>query len=246
MKRNSAVTSFILYKDKILLVKRSNKVGSYRRHWSGVSGYLESKDPLKQAKTEIKEETNLNPKTLTLLRKGKPLSVDDYKNNSFWRVHPFLFEIKKEPKIKLDWENTDYRFVAPWNLSKLKTTPNLNNSLSSVIPLKQIQPKSKLQDSALSILNDRSHGADFLSIKLIEDAYLSLKNGEYKNLLDWKKNVKVFFDYVIKERSNMAPIINRANKFEKFVASKMKTSKEDFLKKLSNFITQEEFNSTKI
>jgi len=40
------LTVFIKYKDKILILKRSNKVGTYQGKWNTVTGYLDEPKPL--------------------------------------------------------------------------------------------------------------------------------------------------------------------------------------------------------
>ena len=51
------VTVFIKYKDKILLLKRSDKVRTYQGKWNTVAGYLdELKSTQEKAIEEIKEE----------------------------------------------------------------------------------------------------------------------------------------------------------------------------------------------
>jgi len=59
------VTSFIKNGDKILILKRSDKVKSMKCLWAGVSGIIEKNDatPLARAKTEILEETGINEGT---------------------------------------------------------------------------------------------------------------------------------------------------------------------------------------
>ena len=56
------VTSFIKNNDKILILKRSNKVKSMKCLWAGVSGIIEKSDttPLARAKIEIFEETGID------------------------------------------------------------------------------------------------------------------------------------------------------------------------------------------
>jgi ADP-ribose pyrophosphatase YjhB (NUDIX family) len=69
------VTVFLTHRSKILVLKRSGEVGTYKGHWAGVSGYLESNNALAQALTEMAEEVGLGEKDVTLLKAGKPLEV---------------------------------------------------------------------------------------------------------------------------------------------------------------------------
>jgi ADP-ribose pyrophosphatase YjhB (NUDIX family) len=43
------VTVFLTHRSKILVLKRSREVGTYKGHWAGVSGYLESEEGILDA-----------------------------------------------------------------------------------------------------------------------------------------------------------------------------------------------------
>jgi len=127
------VTVFLTHSDKVLVLKRSNKVGTYRGHWAGVSGYLESEDPLQQAYTEIAEEVGLSKQDVTLLKAGKPFEIVDNAQDRAWRVHPFLFSVHEPDKIRLDWENIAMRWILPAEIAGLQTVPALRETLARVI-----------------------------------------------------------------------------------------------------------------
>jgi 8-oxo-dGTP pyrophosphatase MutT (NUDIX family) len=124
-KQKEVVTSFIRHGDRILLLRRSKKVGTYKGRWAGVSGYLEEPTPLAQALKEINEETGLTESQVTLISSGKSLEVPDQKLGFSWLVHPFLFETAEPEKIRLDWEHVDMRWVEPAALRQLTTVPKL-------------------------------------------------------------------------------------------------------------------------
>jgi 8-oxo-dGTP diphosphatase len=132
-KFQDVVTVFLTIDRKVLVLKRSGKVGSYRGHWSGVSGYLESADPLKQAYVEMVEEVGLGKEDVSLMKTGKPLEVFDQVRKRAWRVHPFLFVVHSPDKIRLDWENVEMRWVLPDEIDQLKTVPALKEALDRVI-----------------------------------------------------------------------------------------------------------------
>ena len=75
------VTSFIKNDDKILILKRSNKVKSMKCLWAGVSGIIEKNDmtPLYRAKTEILEETGINDREIELLKSIEQIKIVFYK-----------------------------------------------------------------------------------------------------------------------------------------------------------------------
>ena len=54
MHKTKIVTSFLKNSNKILLLKRSEKVKSMKNLWAGISGIIEGgEDPLNRAKIEI-------------------------------------------------------------------------------------------------------------------------------------------------------------------------------------------------
>lgn len=127
------VTVFLTHRGKILLLKRSREVGTYKGHWAGVSGYLESNDPLAQAITEMAEEVGLGEDDVTLLKAGKPLEIVDSVQGRAWRVHPFLFAVHEPDKIILDWENKEMRWILPEEIVQFQTVPELKKTLERVI-----------------------------------------------------------------------------------------------------------------
>jgi PncC family amidohydrolase len=132
LEEKHVVTSFLEHGGKILILRRSSRVGTYRRSWAGVSGYIETND-IDQAFTEISEETELYKKDLKLIKQGKPLEVIDKDLNRKWIVHPFLFHVRAPEKIKTDWEHTEVKWIKPGELKKYETVPGLAKALARVI-----------------------------------------------------------------------------------------------------------------
>jgi 8-oxo-dGTP pyrophosphatase MutT (NUDIX family) len=132
--RQQVVTVFLEHQGEILLVRRSQQVGSYQGQWSGISGYLEAPTALAQALCEIQEETGLKKEDIVLLKSGLPLPVDDPNSPVLWEVHPFLFQVSHPEAIHLDWENTELRWVAPQALATYPTVPALAETLAQVYP----------------------------------------------------------------------------------------------------------------
>jgi nicotinamide-nucleotide amidase len=125
------VTCFLEHDGKVLIVRRSQKVGSFRGSWSGISGYME-KSPDEQALTEIREEAGLGRELLVMTRKGEAMEMVDVPGGRCWMVHPYLFHVTLPGKIKLDWENTEMRWVLPGQLKRYRTVPGLAEALQSV------------------------------------------------------------------------------------------------------------------
>ena len=125
------VSCFLESDSEILILRRSEQVGSYQGRWAGVSGYIETTAD-EQALTEIEEETSLSGDDLKLIRKGKPLTVEDDKLGVKWVVHPYLFHIKDRDKIKIDWEHKEARWIPPRDIDNFETVPKLKEVLARV------------------------------------------------------------------------------------------------------------------
>src|SRR5215510_15987561 len=103
--KTHVVTCFLLRRDggadRVLLVRRSDRVGTYRGAWAGISGFVEpGVTPLEQAYTELREEAGLSPDDLQLLCTGTPLGVRDEDLGREWVVHPFLFLLPNPGRVR--------------------------------------------------------------------------------------------------------------------------------------------------
>jgi len=125
------VTCFLESENKILILCRSEQVGSYQGRWAGVSGYVET-TPDEQALIEIEEETGLCGEDIKLIRKGKPLPIKDERLGVKWVVHPYLFHIKDRSKIKIDWEHKEVRWIETKDIDNYETVPKLKETLARV------------------------------------------------------------------------------------------------------------------
>ncbi|MFX1449862.1 MAG: NUDIX domain-containing protein [Promethearchaeota archaeon] len=128
------VTNFLRYNNKILILKRSSKVGTYQGKWAGISGYIEEDDlhPKMRAKMEIFEETKLEEKDIKLIKEGMPLEIIDNEKKILWIVHPFLWDVSTD-KINIDWEHKTCKWIAPDKLENYETVPRLNDTLKRVL-----------------------------------------------------------------------------------------------------------------
>jgi len=129
------VTSFIKNGDRVLILKRSDKVKSMKSLWAGVSGIIEKNDttPLARAKTEILEETGINEEEIELLKANERMKIESaqYKNHE-WNIFPFLFKTKNT-EIKLNWENSEFKWIKPNEIKNYETVPELEKILFSLL-----------------------------------------------------------------------------------------------------------------
>ena len=134
MRKTRIVTSFLEHKDKILILKRSEKVRSMKGLWSGISGIIENNEiPIKRAKIEIFEEVGIPQEYITLIKSGREVDVESpqYKNHE-WVIFPFFFKTDKSD-IKLNWENSEFRWINVNQLKEYNTVPSLEKVLLSVL-----------------------------------------------------------------------------------------------------------------
>jgi len=131
LKEKRVVTCFLESDGEILILRRSQQVGSYQGRWAGVSGYIQTTAD-EQALAEIEEETSLSGEDLEFMTRGKPLSIKDEKLGVKWLVHPYLFHIKDRDKIKIDWEHKEIRWIKPKDIDNYQTVPKLKQTLTRV------------------------------------------------------------------------------------------------------------------
>lgn len=123
------VTGILRQRGKILLLQRSDDVGSYHGQWAGVSGYIEPGESDAEAvRREIDEEVGL--KGLRMLRRSKPLSFRHGK--IVWIVHPFLFDIGNR-RIRMNWEHIASAWITPEQLGKYDTVPGLGTVVEKLL-----------------------------------------------------------------------------------------------------------------
>jgi len=130
------VTNFLLRTDgpetRLLVVRRSGRVGSYNTRWAGISGFIEQGvSPEEQACTEIREETGLQRSQVRFLKRGAVVEHIDQELGRHWLVHPFLVEVLEPEAIKLDWEAEEMRWIAPAELGSYETVPKLREAFRS-------------------------------------------------------------------------------------------------------------------
>ena len=128
------VTSFIKNDDKILILKRSDKVKSMKCLWAGISGIIENNEtPLTRAKIEIFEEAGIHEEQIELLKAIQQIKISSpqYKNHEL-NIFPFLFKAKN-PEIKLNWENSEFKWIEPNEIKNYKTVPDLEKILFSLL-----------------------------------------------------------------------------------------------------------------
>jgi 8-oxo-dGTP pyrophosphatase MutT (NUDIX family) len=134
MRSTKIVTSFIKHNERLLILKRSDEVKTMKGLWAGISGIIErNEEPLQRAKIEIFEEVGITDEQITLVKsaKGMKVSSPQYINHE-WEIFPFLFE-SNNPTIKLNWENSDFKWIKVEELEDYETVPSLQKVLFNLL-----------------------------------------------------------------------------------------------------------------
>ncbi|MCA9828130.1 MAG: NUDIX domain-containing protein [Nitrosopumilus sp.] len=134
MRSTKIVTSFIRNNDKLLILKRSDKVKTMKGLWAGISGIIEkNEEPLQRAKIEIFEEVGIADDQITLVKSAKEMRVNSpqYLDHE-WEIFPFLFE-SNNPTITLNWENSDFKWITIDELKEYETVPSLQKVLFNLL-----------------------------------------------------------------------------------------------------------------
>jgi len=130
MLRKRVVTCFVECEGKILLLKRSEKVGTYQGKWGAVAGYIEEGEtPREAAEKEIREETGIQD--FELMAEGEPYEFKDEELGIIWVIHPFRFRVRNR-EVKIDWEHVAARWITPEEMKSLDTVPHLWESWLAV------------------------------------------------------------------------------------------------------------------
>jgi 8-oxo-dGTP pyrophosphatase MutT (NUDIX family) len=99
--------------------------------WAGISGIIERDEkPLKRAKIEVYEEVGIEESNIKLIKEGDEILIESpqYENHQ-WEVYPFLFSCN-DKEIKLNWENSDSKWINMNELNNFTTVPSLDKVLT--------------------------------------------------------------------------------------------------------------------
>jgi len=156
MDERPVVTCFLRNDGELLLLRRSDAVGSYRGRWGGVAGHVSDDNGRERkretaARAEIAEETGLHD-AITLVRSGEPFRVED--DDRRWLVHPYLFDCDLRA-VEPSEETAEYEWVHAPEILRRETVPRLWTSYDRVRP-------------RVATLADRDHGSAWLSLRALE------------------------------------------------------------------------------
>jgi len=119
----------------ILLLKRSELVGTYRGRWHIIGGYLDEpgKSASEKALEELEEEVGIPRAAVRVVRTAEPFELFDPDVAKTWQVHSVLLEVDGNPPVKLDWEHTDFTWVRLDEISRYHLIPSVSDVLQRLL-----------------------------------------------------------------------------------------------------------------
>ena len=198
MEDQPVVTGFLHNRGDVLLVKRSNAVGSYPGLWGGVAGHA-CGVPSNAIRREIREETGIDPvESCDLVRAGEPFHVPDPKLDTRWIVHPFRFDCETR-NVVTNWESETYEWVPPTEILRRETVPKLWGSYDTVRPTVE------------TVATDTDHGATYISYRAL-DVLRDEAALRHESVDKFQDSIDIVADSLRKARPSMTAVRNRINR----------------------------------
>ncbi|KXA92867.1 hypothetical protein AKJ64_02045 [candidate division MSBL1 archaeon SCGC-AAA259E17] len=111
-KKAPIVVLFLKYREEILILKRSKKVGTHPKRWGFVAGYLdELKSIKKKGLEELSEETGIERNQIKSIKKKGVYEWRSKEENKDYTSFLFLVELTEKPEIDLSWEHEEYKWI---------------------------------------------------------------------------------------------------------------------------------------
>ncbi|MFA6430577.1 MAG: NUDIX domain-containing protein [Candidatus Paceibacterota bacterium] len=131
--RWSPVINCVLeYKGNILILERNKNMRLYPGYWNGISGFLDDDKGLKEkVYEELKEEVGINKEDVISIKVGQIFDRDESKYKKTWIVHPILVKVKTN-KIKLDFENRNYKWIKLEEIKDFKLLPGFETVIKNL------------------------------------------------------------------------------------------------------------------
>ena len=216
MDERRVVTAFLTRGNQVLLLRRTDRVSTYKGRWAGVSGSVEAgSTPIEQAIQEIEEETGLSNADAIPVLAGQSLDFVDDALNRRWVVHPFRFRVSDEAEIRLDWEHSEAVWTEPAQLERLPTVPRLFDAWLRVAFLPQW-----IEQSLDDIRRDRSSGAAELARHALSLLAALAERAETSSPQELADSLDRAAGALRLVRPTMAPIGYSANQFETRLSEK--------------------------
>jgi ribose 1,5-bisphosphate isomerase len=152
--------------------------------------------------------------------------VYDQENDTVWVIHPFLFSTSVST-IRVNWENSQYKWVDPDEFANFETVPSLRQAFDRVHWDLSTPPMTLSSAIAIvdEIAHDRINGASYLGRKVIEGIYNAVCLSKAQTTSDLFRDVLIVATRMRTVQPNMASIRNIAGKLLHDIDSARQTSR---------------------
>lgn len=117
-------TAYLVNDERLLLMKRSDKVSTYPSQYGGVSGYIEKGEkPRETSAREIEEETGVTD--AKFIKEGKEICVRS--GSMLFLITPMIFSTRTE-EVNLNWENAECEWIDFESLGNYETVPKFTET----------------------------------------------------------------------------------------------------------------------
>ncbi|HIH23717.1 TPA: NUDIX domain-containing protein [Candidatus Woesearchaeota archaeon] len=114
---------YIRHDDRLLVLKRSDKVSFLKGRWHVIAGYLdEIKTVEDKAIEELGEETGILRAHVSSVQLHEPYVA--HSHNTDWEVYPVLIDVRTAD-VTLDWEHSEYAWIRADEIDAYGMEPNI-------------------------------------------------------------------------------------------------------------------------
>jgi len=126
------IICFLQFKEKFLLLKRSEKVSSGNGLWSTIAGHYDELKSVEEIfEKELKEELKVGINLVKELEKGRISIVEA--DGKIFVAQLLLAKLKEKIIPKLDFEHTEFGWFTLEEIENLNTYPKFRENLKSFL-----------------------------------------------------------------------------------------------------------------
>jgi len=136
-RRTPIIMCFVKFGDEMIVVKRSDLVHTYKQAWSTVTAYVDNNISLRHhVLHEVQDELGVMEQDIFYAKSFQSFKYYDAKLQHTWIVFPYVIELNKKVKVKIDWEHTAFKWIKFDELQDFKFPDHVMEAIKT-IPIRQ-------------------------------------------------------------------------------------------------------------
>lgn len=134
-----ALNCVIVYKDEILLTKRSANVMAYPNTFNGISGFIDRTDVsiIDIAKIELEEEIDMPFDLITNMTVSDLFIQNDSNLDREWHLYSVLVEVSKKFTPTINWENKAADWYKIKDVPSMELMPGFEDIMNTALALRK-------------------------------------------------------------------------------------------------------------